>query len=230
MAAARLTTPGAAPPLYDGVVISEPYRWVIPPAGGAAAPGIFDGTEAVEAGASRAFAAATSETPPQAQLLAPADAFAVPAGTSELHVTITPLAPPAGAAIVGNAYRLTVTGAGDSVVPVRPGAVVTIVLRAPAGTEDARIVELDASGSTTAIASAASGQPDGYVATVSALGTFAIAGTAGGARVDQVLVTLGCIAAVGLGGLLLLWRRERVGRSQATAGRRARATDRRGRR
>ena len=229
VAAAQLTRPGLAPPLYDGVVVVAPYRWVVPPQGEAGNPGSFAGSEAIHDGASPAFAAATTETPPQAQLLAASAAFTVPAGATELEVAIDPMAPPAGAEIVGNAYRFSVTDPGGTAVPVQPGSLVTIALRAPAGTEAARIVRLDAAGAAETVTTEAAGQADAYLATVATLGTFAIAGTAGGARVDQVLVTLGVIVAVGLGGLMLVWVRQRRERRLALA-RRSRPDVRRGRR
>jgi hypothetical protein len=215
VAAAQLARPGLVPPLYDGVVVVEPYRWVDPPSGAAGEPRSFAGSEAVQDGTSPAFAASTPEAPPQAQLLAPAAAFAVPVTATELEVAIDPIAPPAGASIAGNAYRFSVTLRGGAVVPVGPGGLVTIALRAPTGTDEARIVRLDATGAAETVTTEASGQADGYLATVDALGTFAVAGTPGSARSDEVVATVGILVAAGLGGLILLWVRQRRGRHHA---------------
>jgi hypothetical protein len=224
--AAQLGRPGLVPPLYDGVVVVEPYRWVVPPSGGAGDPGSLSQSEAIQGDSNEAFAATTTESPPQAQLLAPAGAFAVPAGAAAVQVDIVPMAPPSGASIVGNAYGFSVTGPDGSAVPIRPGSTVTIALRAPAGTSEARIVRLNGAGSPEALASAASGQTDTYLADVAALGTFAIVGSEGDTHTAQVLLTLGILLVVGVGGLVLVWVRNR----RSAGGRGARSDGLRGRR
>jgi hypothetical protein len=199
---------GSAPPLYDGVVVTEPYRWVNPPSGQLGDPGSFSQAEPVQNGTSPAFAAATRESPPQAQLLASQGAFAVPSGTAQLQVGLTPIAPPVGGSIVGNAYRISVTDASGAVIPLEPAAQVTIVLRAPAGTTGATIVRLV--GSTwQAVPDAPAGSQDSRLATVGTLGVFAIQGTLASNEPSSVAITVGILVLAGLGGLLVLWIRGR---------------------
>jgi hypothetical protein len=195
---------GSAPPLYDGVVVTQPYRWVLPPPGQPGDPGSFSEAEPVQNGLSAAFAAATTETPPQAQLLASQGAFAVPSGTTQLQVSLTPIAPPVAGSIVGNAYRISVTDPSGAEVPLEPSTQVTIVLRAPAGTTGASIVRL-VNGSWQAVSSVPAGAQDSQLAAVETLGVFAIQGTTNSNGPSPVVITLGIIVGVGVVGLVGLW-------------------------
>src|SRR4051794_28418050 len=108
---AQLAVPVGVP-LYDGVIVEEPYRYVAPGPGEEGNPSSFSLEPGVENGASRAFVAATTENPPQAQLIALPKAFVLPPGATTVRVSIEPRAAtpaPAAGSIVGNVYRVVVT-------------------------------------------------------------------------------------------------------------------------
>ncbi len=110
--AARVLVP-SAPPLYDGVVPLEAYRWLDPPP-----PGQHGGakgataTISVQGGKSPLVAVATPELEPQAQILAQPGGLTLPAGAKTIKVSIQPVPAegvPTDGHIVGNVYRITVT-------------------------------------------------------------------------------------------------------------------------
>ncbi len=142
IAAAQVLAPLDRPPLYDGVVVEEPYRYLAPGPGQAGDPTSYAGTEPVIGPASPAFAAATAEGPPQAQLIAQAGAFSIPEEATGMAVTIMPVAPEPPGAIPGNAYRFSVTDEAGAPVPVATGSFVTLLLRAPTGLTEVTIVQL----------------------------------------------------------------------------------------
>ena len=78
IAVVRLATSVGSPPLYDGVVVQDTYRYLEPGPGQAGAPTSFQKSVTVPQAAGLLFAAATGESPPQAQLIAPEGSFAVP--------------------------------------------------------------------------------------------------------------------------------------------------------
>ncbi len=130
---ARLAVPSASPPLYDGVVPLEPYRWLNPPLG---QPG---GAEGVTATApltqdqNQLVGVATPELSPQAQVFAAPGALTLPAGASSIAVSIDPIdvsLQPDGGYLAGNVYRFTVTDQSGAPVSAADSARVTIVLRA----------------------------------------------------------------------------------------------------
>jgi hypothetical protein len=136
-------------PLFDGVVVQEPYRYLAPAAGQAGSPTSFSSEPGLQAGSSRAFVASTSESPPQAQLIALAKAFVVPAGATTMKVTIEPVPPsaaPATGTIAGNVYRFGVVdeqGRSFRIAAVdRP----TMTLRGPDGVTEATIGHLTSAG------------------------------------------------------------------------------------
>src|SRR6202008_1664103 len=91
----QFTAPFRSLPLYDGVIVQEPYRYLAPSSGQAGSPTSYAGTQPIHGATSPAFVAATTESPPQAQLIAPAGAFVVPAGVTALSISIQPVAVPA---------------------------------------------------------------------------------------------------------------------------------------
>jgi hypothetical protein len=130
--AAQLGTAHRAPPLYDGVVVEEPYRYLSPPPGAAGGPKSYTASEPVQGGQSPELVAATPESPAQAQLVAAAGAFELPQGSTSVTVAIQPVAPqsqPPDLVIVSNVYRLSVTNQAGA--PLKPATAVTILLRAP---------------------------------------------------------------------------------------------------
>ena len=106
-----LAAPLGSPPLYDGVVVQDPYRYVVPGPGQEGSPTSFLTPLPVDGTTSPRFIAATSESPPQAELIAPPGAFVVVAGVTTLAVSIDPVqapAPPSAGTIAGNVYRFAV--------------------------------------------------------------------------------------------------------------------------
>jgi hypothetical protein len=205
-ATAQLVAPLPGPPLYDGVSVQEPYRYLAPEPGQAGNPTSFSGTQRIRNGASSAIAAATAESPPQAQLIAPAGAFAVPTGTTELRISIAPVVDASPDGIVGNAYRIAVTDHAGASVPLAAGSSPTLVLRAPQQTSEVAIVRL-VGGSWQQMPTQTGGQPDVYLTNVEALGDYAIrgAGPSAGFTVDPWLV-VGLLLAILVFGVVTIVR------------------------
>ncbi|HEX6492369.1 MAG TPA: hypothetical protein VF112_02595, partial [Candidatus Dormibacteraeota bacterium] len=146
--------PLPSPPMYEGLTApAQPYVYLHPPPGlgSTGPPSSARATVPLKEGKSPPLDPATSEMPPQAQLLAAQDSFAVPPGTTAVVAAISAVDPPAaaplGGAVQGNVYRITVT-AGGTALTVRAGHTVTVVLRGPAGIPTPT-VELFASGTWT---------------------------------------------------------------------------------
>jgi hypothetical protein len=180
-------------PLYDGVVPQEPYRYLDPAAGQAGDPTAYMADVPVSDGSSPHITAATSENPPQAQLIALEGTFELAAGTTSIAVEIsavpTPAAQPPGP-ILGNVYEVSVTDAADGAAlgvgsDLRP----TLALRAPSHVPGAAIMRFDGTAwqqldtvrdSTLAI----------FTAEPNALGQFAVVDLGGGTDVATWLVPL----------------------------------------
>ena len=131
---AQLALPAAAP-LYDGVTVQEPYRFLSPAPNHAGSPGSFARDYPVTDGRSPAITAFTTENPPQAQLIAVEGAFEVPTGVTTLHVSITPVAdaaPLAAGQLSGNVYRIEVTDPSGRALVISASQRPTLAMR-PAG-------------------------------------------------------------------------------------------------
>ena len=131
-------------PLYDGVVVQEPYRYLHPAAGQAGEPAAFSETFVLDGGRSPTLVAATTESPPQAQLIARPDAFAVTATTTYLMVEVRPIdapaPPPPPGVIAGNAYQVSVTDEAGTALAIKPcTGCISLVFRAPEGIGDASL-------------------------------------------------------------------------------------------
>ena len=124
-------------PVFDGLAPPPAYRWVRPPSelrAGNRAPASVSATVPLVGTGSAAALVSTPDD--QVQVSIPAGAFPPSAGQSALEVDVQPLdparvpAPPAGTAIQGNAYRITVAGmpSGATVTAVQP---VDVTLRYP---------------------------------------------------------------------------------------------------
>ena len=236
MLAAQLGTPLSGPPLYDGVIVQEPYRYLAPGPGQAGSPSSFAASETVDGAASPQFVAATTESPPQAQLIALTGAFVIPAGAAALDVSIAPLAapaPPSSGPIVGNVYRFAVADPSGSPAPISPATPPTVVLRAPNGVVDATIARYgDATWQD--LPTQPSGQPGVFLANVDALGDFALilGSSAGLFGLDPRLVAIGVATAVAAALLVLavVWldRRRRIPDGASTVPPRRPAQRRRG--
>jgi hypothetical protein len=165
----------AAPPLFDGVVVTDPYRWLSPPPGQLGGARGVTGTETVS-GESPVVAIATPEEPPQAQIFAPPGALVLPAGTTSLRLAISPISPtgsPPNGAIAGNEYKITVVNQDGDLAVGRAGGNVTVVLRGPPSANDATI-ERFADGSWQKVQTESSGLPATFLAVVTDFGDFAI--------------------------------------------------------
>ena len=212
IAAAQALAPLDAPPLYDGVVVEEPYRYLSPAPGEAGNPTSASVTRPLENGASPAFGASTSESPPQAQLIAPPGGFDVRVGTTELWISITPVAPAPPDSTVGNAYRFEVTDENGVSVRIAAGSSPTLVLRAPPEASEVRIVRL-VDGAWQELPTRRAGQPSSYLTNVDALGEFAVRGTVaqggGGVGLDLRFVAAGAMVAAGSVVVLLVLVRPR---------------------
>jgi hypothetical protein len=136
-------------PLYDGVVVQEPYRYLNPAPGQPGDPGSANVTVAIVGGISPTIVAATTESPPQAQLIAQQQvAFEVPAGATSVKADVTPIEPPAPppeGRIIGNVYRFAVTDDSDNPLTPKPcEGCRSLVLRSPENAGDARIMRFAA--------------------------------------------------------------------------------------
>jgi hypothetical protein len=172
----HLVAPVMVAPLYDGVLVEDPYRYLQPPSGATGEPTSASSSNPLDAGASPQIFAATLETPPQAQLITDRGAFVVPAGTTAVKVAIGAVPPPAAPEnghIAGNVYRVTVTDQAGTALRVRAGTTLTFVLRAPCAVPDARIGAF--TGNTWQLLSTLSGGlPDLYAANITSLGDFTV--------------------------------------------------------
>jgi hypothetical protein len=202
-------------PLYDGVVIPDPYVYLHPSGDEPGDPSSYTATEDVTGGKSPVFAAATEESPPQAQLVAMEDAFQLNPGTTSLNVSITPVdpvAPPTSGTIAGNVYRFAVTdNAGQPVAPKPCEACRTLVIRAPDGVTEGRVQHF-ADGAWADVRTDHAGFAAMYQSNLEALGDFAVVtGATGGlgGGLDPLLfgaIALAAFFAVVAG---LFWYRRR---------------------
>jgi hypothetical protein len=187
-------------PIFDGVIVSDPYRFLSPPPGGEGSPTSAASTIAIKAGVSPAFAVYTSETPPQAELLAHGGELVIGAGSSSVKVTIDPIAPPSkasGGSVAGNVYRFTVTDQSGAVLALLPPQTITLALRGPGGiAANASIARLVA-GAWQALPTAPSGLQDLFLTNADALGDFAVLGSiaASSGGFDPQFLILGLIVA-----------------------------------
>ena len=174
--ASQRLTAIASPPLYDGVIVADPYRYLTSLPNQAGSPTSAKVSEPVVNGSSPAIAASTDESPPQAQLVASPDLFAVTPATTALTLTIDPVPPQTplpSTPIAGNAYRFAVTDQTGAPIPLRQGARVSVVLRAPNGVLDATIIR-NTGGGWQSVPTGAAGQPGIFLFNTDALGDFAL--------------------------------------------------------
>ena len=173
-AAAQLSGPVVVRPLYDGVVVSEPYRWLDPPPGlkGGAA-----GVRNVVPARGGGISVATSETPPQAQVDPDYSALSLPPGTTSIAISIQPIKPPtvspSGGVIAGNVYDLEVVNQRDEAVSVVAGQRVTMLFRGPSALPAARI-ERYAGGVWSAVETDPAGIPDMFTTLDDSFGVYAL--------------------------------------------------------
>jgi len=223
MAVAQLVAPLGSPPLYDGVVVTEPYRYLAPASGQAGSPSSFSSPFPVKGSTSPQFVAATSENPPQAELIGPGDTVAVGSGVTAITVSIAPVAVSAGASkvqIAGNVYRFAITDQSGAPLAINPSAPPTLILRAPDAFADA-VIARSSGGDWQELPTRPSGQTGLLYSNVTALGDFAlVAPAATSAGPDPKLVVAGAgalvVGALGVGFLMVKRRRPIPGRATAS--------------
>lgn len=195
--AAQLLEPMGLP-LYDGVPIVAPYRYLDPRDNQVGQPGAYVADVPVSNGRSPAITAATTESPPQAQLIALDGVFAVPAGVSTLHVAIEAVeavVPVGQGSISGNVYRIVVTDANGQVVPLAGGGLPTLAMRSAGPLADAAIFRLDGA-SWTRLDTVANESLSIYTAQPDSLGDFAVVDLAAGGISTTTLVVGATLAVV----------------------------------
>jgi hypothetical protein len=166
--------------LYDGVVIEDPYRYLEPPAGAAGDPSSATATAQVESGSVSQLFAATIETPPQAQVISEPGSLVLPDGATSVTLSITPVAPtalPTSGRLAGNAYRISVTDQTGAAVTIRPGSLVTLVLRADRPPTNGTIAQL-VGGTWETLPSDIGGLPDLFSTNMTSFGDFGVIDTA----------------------------------------------------
>jgi hypothetical protein len=182
--AAAEMAPLPGPPLYDGVVPVEAYRWLVPP------PGEHGGAEGasqvlpVSGDTSPLVAVATPELTPQAQLFAAPGALTLPPGTTSITVSITPVEAanlPTEGHLDGNVYRITVVNQAGAAATAPASASVSIILRAPNATTTEATVNLLKGDTWQPLQTDAAGLGATFLAVVTEFGDFALtqAGPAG---------------------------------------------------
>jgi len=199
-AVAQLVAPLGSPPLYDGVVVQDPYRYLVPGPTQVGSPTSFTASLAIAGSTSPQFVGATTESPPQAQLIAQPGAFVLPAGTTAMTVSIEPVAAPASPStgpIVGNVYRFRVLDQAGATVAINPSTLPTLLLRAPEGVTDAVIARFS-DRAWHELPTEPSGQPGIAISNVDALGDFALIAlpTPGVFGLDPRLLSVAAAAAV----------------------------------
>lgn len=177
LVAARLA-PLPGPPLYDGAVQPEPYKWLDPAPGH---PGGAQGATAtveVKGGTSPLIALATPpENSPQAQIFASPGALSMPPGTTSLSVSIQPVEPsvhPIDTHLDGNVYRVAILTQTGAAVTIQPSAQFTLVLEAPDPTTvDATIGHI-AGGAWQTLKTENAGLGANFLSVITELGDFGL--------------------------------------------------------
>ena len=144
LAAAWGLSPAGSPPVYDGLCLSSPYRYLHPPAGVTApAPDPVTRRLPVAGGDIQTTEITTDEpNQPQAQLIIASGTLRIPAGATEVQISITPVEPPSAApadgAIDGNIYDFAATSDAGPVTPT--GSTKATILLIGTSTTSAREV------------------------------------------------------------------------------------------
>ncbi len=163
-------------PLFDGVVVEDPYRYLSPPSGADGDPTSATDRFDVHGGTAPNIYSATTEQPPQAQLIVDQGAISLPSGTSTLIATISPVPPPNPAPpriLAGNVYHMSLTDQDGNPVTFLAGATATIVLRAPPAVTSGSLYQLT-NGQWTVVPTQNGGLPDLFTANVTSLGDVAV--------------------------------------------------------
>ncbi len=198
-------------PLYDGVPVQEPYRYLHPATGQPGDPASGSDAEAVVGGVSPEIVAATTEQPPQAQLIAQRGAFEVPVGATSVIASVTPVdppPPPPEGGIIGNVYRFSVTDQAGNALALKPcDGCRSLVLRAPDDAVNAQLMRFGGGAWSEVTTLHALGQ---YQVNPDALGDYALIAAPGSgtdAPLDLSLIVLGggiTLAIVAILGLVFI--------------------------
>ena len=184
----RLVPGLGGPPLYDGVVPVGPYLWLNPGSGQEGGAQGATATIAVNGGQNDLVAVATTESLPQAQLLATPGALVVAQGATSLSVSIQPVpvpGQPTDGVLASNVYRFAVKDQNGSDATARASAKVSLVLRSADSALLTGIVERWDGSRWVPLKTAPPGVNGAYLAVVTAFGDFAVvrptvAGSSGG--------------------------------------------------
>lgn len=174
--AAQRVAPVFTPPLYDGVAVLEPYRWLTPlqgqPGGPTSAANVLEPVN----GANPLVALGTGELPPQAQVFATPGSLDLPPGTTAIRISINPVAPstlPTDGRIDGNVYRINLTNQAGVDLTAPAAQQVTVVMRSP-GDEPLVTIEQLTPGGWRALETQAAGFAPVFTAVVTRFGDFAL--------------------------------------------------------
>jgi hypothetical protein len=176
VALVQVLAPAFTPPLYDGVVAVDAYRWLTPPPGGHGGAEGASSDVPVTGDVSPLVAISTPEQPPQAQVFATPGSFVLPPGTRSLHVSIAPIPAeraPGDGHIAGNVYRFIVATKDGTALRAPASAKVSIVMRAPEGVVEATI-ERYRVGSWAPLHTSPAGLGGTFLAVVTEFGDFAL--------------------------------------------------------
>jgi hypothetical protein len=213
IALAWLLMPPRGLPLYDGLGLPpEAYRYLQPP------PNTFHSNKKPTSGVVSLVLGNktlpeedvyTTEQPPQAQLILPADAAHVPPNAGKITISVRPVPPPgqpSSGAIEGNVYAFAITTQSGASIPLRSKTSATIELRDPNLRDSPVIAHYDHGSWVSERTGKFLGTPI-FGATVSSLGDYALIGSGRGAATATgstwiVYVVIGAIivalTAVGL--------------------------------
>ena len=169
--------PVARPPLYDGVVVIDPYKWLAPP------PGLAGGAQGSKQSfpANSGWGIGTPEQPPQLQVGADLGYLSMPKDTTAIDVSAQPVSPPAAlpkGTIAGNVYRIDVTNQHGAALTPKPGDTVVVVLRGPPDLPSATI-ERFSNGTWTPLKTDSAGIPNIFSTSAPGFGEFALVAPAG---------------------------------------------------
>jgi hypothetical protein len=194
--------PTAAPPLYDGLCLADPYRIL------GTNPSPTSASKQYGVGQFKASEVLTSETPAQALLLMPDLSFKA---SAPFTVTLSPVrrpasSLPAGRTFDGNVYSmLATTSSGTPVEPIQP---VTILLRATGSTGPTRVIERLDGRTWTPLQTFNAGCGDTFEAASSRLGEFAVVKLTSppgrsGAPVDLIVGAIVAAIVLAVAGVLI---------------------------
>jgi hypothetical protein len=222
----------SGPPLYDGVGFpDEPYRYVSPPAGYQRTPPPT--TAVVKAAVAGDFNrdmtyVNSGEQGPQVSLYLPDKALRVPAGSTDVTIAATPMAPTVKATsgtVEGNVYRITAQSAqGPATLTARGQTTSAIQLRAVSAQQPGPVIAVLRAGAWQKEPTTRVGN-DLYQAPFTALGDYtlirgraATSGTTskGSGNVALLGIVAGVIVAVMVGTILAVRHSRSRGTSPAT--------------